>query len=215
MNGNQENGWGLKNILISSSISFVMIVFTLLKLFAANAQFDNTVVAMLVLGVTPWVLPLIKSIRLPGGTEIALWEIIDRESITEQANNFEIFNEEIEIQALKPRYSFWDIASTNPKMAIASLAIEIEDRLRSMGTRVKDAMVEAELKDVLLVLWKSKKLRYEEISFIEEVMVVFASAMDSKSAKFEYCSVNWALQIGARILNCLDKRAAGEDCRVN
>lgn len=215
MNGSRENGWGLRNYIISGAISLLMIVFALIKLFASNAQFDHQVVILLMLAAGPWLLPLIKSIRLPGGMKIELWEISDREAITEQANNFDIFSEGAEIQALRPKYSFWDIAATNPKMAIASLAIEIEDRLRTMDASARDNLGDLELKEILLALWKGKRLRYEEISFIEDVMAVFASAMDSKSAKFEYCSVNWALQIGSRILHCLDRRMTGQDCRVS
>jgi len=87
---------------------------------------DAVSLGLLLLALLPWLSPLIKSAKLPGGFEIEFQDVKDAaQKVTA--------NEPAPTVAPPASPTYLDIADQDPSLALVALRIEIEKRLRELA----------------------------------------------------------------------------------
>ena len=131
------------NIPRWAQISFTSLIFVLicLHLIFPKWAIDSITVTLLVLIVVAWVLPWVKSLKIPGGTEIEMREMVqyaeeslanaDLPRISGPSSNLTTsVDGQSESNPLLQQFFEQD-----PNLALAGLRIEIEKRLMTLGKR--------------------------------------------------------------------------------
>lgn len=99
---------------------------------------DTTTIALLMISFFPWLLPYIKSIKFPGG-EITFREEVRRlERLSVESAIAEIQFDETSLkpkQIVQPTRA--SLLEADPNLALASLRIEIEGKLRAIAEKKK------------------------------------------------------------------------------
>lgn len=133
----------LKMKIIKSLISLISISLLVVHLFFYKITFDPVAITLFVFAVLPWIISIIKSIELPGGITIELKDIM-------QITNKLVSHEHIGKGGLRikkdtsAQISFVsgnsfqvlkDISISNPSLSLAGVRIEIEKRVRMIGSK--------------------------------------------------------------------------------
>ncbi|MFM2327891.1 MAG: hypothetical protein RIR31_2093, partial [Bacteroidota bacterium] len=101
-----------------------------------KVSIDIITVVLIALAIIPWLETLFKSVELPGGVKLEFQEL---EKIEKDAKKVGLIStEEITKKTVdeneKPKYYFVEIAERNQELALVSLRIEVEKRLREIAT---------------------------------------------------------------------------------
>lgn len=102
-----------------------------------NVSIDIITVVLIALAIIPWLETLFKSVELPGGVKLEFQEL---EKIEKEAKKIGLISTEEETETVEddkdnPKYYFVEIAEINQELALVSLRIEIEKRLREIATK--------------------------------------------------------------------------------
>ncbi len=114
---------------LKATITIAAALAILLHLAIPTLAIDAITLTLLVIGVLPWLAPLIKAAELPGGFKIEF------QDVKAAAERVAAGAPETEGMAPAPEPSYIAIAEQDPNLALAGLRIEIEKRLRSLAER--------------------------------------------------------------------------------
>src|SRR5436190_5538882 len=89
-----------------------------------DLKIDSVTLLLLMVAAIPWLLPLFKSVELPGGLKL---EFQDLQASEKRAAEAGLLDEPP--QTPDHAYSFQVVADEDPNLALAGLRIEIERRL--------------------------------------------------------------------------------------
>ncbi|MEB3104086.1 hypothetical protein [Ferviditalea candida] len=193
----------LRNItLIKTLTTLLAVVLVLIHIFFPDLKVDSITLGLLVVAVLPWLAPLFKSVELPGGMK---FELQDFKEIEEKADKAGMFDKDIQ-PTNQIEYTFQLVAKEDPKLALAGLRIELEDKLRKLAYENDLDTKYKGLGNLLKILSSHDLITFEERSVLADMVRMLNAAVHCEVDRFEYSNVSWALELGIKILNSLNKR---------
>ncbi len=201
------------SVLIGVAFSLMCAALLFLHLWLPNIKIDAISIALLVLMASPWILPLLKSLELPGGVKI---ELKDAKAATEKISNLPIeLSASVKTSAsltgtitraerpkLQNESFLSEIASRDPNLALVGFRIELEKRLRGMAKRLD---IDSERRSLGFLI---RELRQHEIlsgnvsAGVSELVALGNQAAHGVPVTRE--AAEWVLDIGPSILQELD-----------
>jgi hypothetical protein len=171
------------------------------------AAIDGVTAALLLVAVVPWLQPLFKSLELPGGVKV---EFQDLQKVAERADAAGLLATPPSSDE-RPGYSFLQVASLDPNLALAGLRIELERRLGLLAGSRGDTDIPRGIGGLLRFLNLRELIGGAERAVLGDLVVLLNSAVHG--AKVDREAAQWALDIGPRILQALDERASSREVR--
>jgi hypothetical protein len=160
---------------------------------------DAIIVALIAAAITPWLAPLFKKIKFPGGFEI---EFADLKEAKDNAENAGLLAAPSQLNANTKQYTFELIATEDPNLALAGLRIEIEKRLLELAKIKAVRIPKGGMGQLLLALRKENILNSEQISVLADMVGLLNRAVHG--ADVAESAALWALDIGPRLLQSLE-----------
>jgi len=181
-------------------ITVVAVALAVGHLIWPDLRIDGITLILLLVAAVPWLLPLFKSVELPGGVKLEFQELQATEQRAAQAGLLD------EPAAPQPNheYSFQVVADEDPNLALAGLRIEIERRLGRLAEGAGLGSTKMSVGRLLRLLSDQEILTGEQRSVLEEMVGLLNSA--AHGAVADARSAEWALHVGPRLLATLDKR---------
>jgi hypothetical protein len=180
-------------------VSVAAIVVAVLHLAAPHLSIDGITLVLLLVAAVPWLLPLFKSVELPGGVKLEFQEL---QATERRAANAGLLDEQ-PVPQPGHEYSFQIVADEDANLALAGLRIEIERRLGKLaeGANLGSSLGIGRL---LRLLGERGILTREQQSVLSDMVGLLNSAAHGAVADKQ--SAMWALSVGPRLLATLDKR---------
>lgn len=172
-----------------------------------TAPIDGVTAILLLVAAIPWLQPLFKSLELPGGVKV---EFQDLEKVAQRADAAGLLAKAAPPQP-QAAYSFLQVASSDPNLALAGLRIELERRLEQLARSRGDAQIPRGIGPLLMFLNSRELIGGAERGVLSDLVALLNSAVHG--AKVDTEAAQWALDIGPRILQALDERAASTEVR--
>lgn len=161
---------------------------------------DAITVALIVVAVVPWLGSVFRTIELPGGLKV---EYPDLKATQENAARAGLLSPKI-ARGGGPDYAFQLISGEDPNLALAGLRIEIEKRLNRIA-EANGIQSRGGVGRLLTLLDSMDLLSSDEATVLRDMIGLLNSAVHG--AEVDPRAVDWALEIGPRLLGFLDERA--------
>lgn len=196
---------------IKSLITGFFVITAILHVMFPKLAIDSIAVVLLFVAALPWLLPLIKSFEAPGGWKIELRDIKKIELRAEGAGLLpqQPLNPEGALfQSAAPSsetYMFQELAEKDPNLALASLRIEIEKRLRKIAEQNQILTDRISVGGLLGVLNTRNLISQEARSVLSDMIHLLNGAVHG--AEVDKNAAQWAIGFGPRLLASLDERA--------
>lgn len=164
---------------------------------------DAITIALIILAFLPWLPSLIKEITLPGGTKITFRDLKEpSENIIEEGKSEDIepkFDEDDLKRQKQLEYSIME----NPSLALVSVRIEIEKRIRELAQiHLKPERI-ISLKRTVSELVKKQILSPSITGSLLELIHFGNKAVHGEEVSDDV--VDWALEYAPKILSILDQ----------
>ena len=172
-----------------------------LHLLWPGISLDAVTLTLLAAAVVPWLLPLFKSLELPGGWKLEFQEL---QATEQRADKAGLLNEEPADSGHDQEYSFQVVANQDANLALVGLRIEIEKRLNSLADGAEIKRKRMGISGLLRSLGDREILSREERSVLWDMIELLNSAAHGASADQQHAG--WVLDVGPRLLATLDKR---------
>jgi hypothetical protein len=174
-------------------------------LFFPTAKIDMITVALLAMAIIPWLEPLFKSIGLPGGIQ---FEFQDLKKIETDAKNAGLITTDDRtnnesLKSLQPA-TFIEIAEKNKDLALLSLRIEIEKRVREIAAVNKIDTGQYSAARLIDMLGQKNILTENESSVLKNMLSVLNKA--AQAAEYDERVANWVIENGPSIISNLEKK---------
>jgi hypothetical protein len=164
------------------------------------ATIDGVTATLLLVAVLPWLQPLFKSLELPGGVKVEFQEL---QSVAERADAAGL------LATPGASYSFLQVATSDPNLALAGLRIELERRLEQLAHSRGGEDAPRGIGNLLRYLNLKQLIGGAERAVLSDLVALLNSAVHG--ARVDAEAAQWALEIGPRILQALDERAASTE----
>ncbi|MEW6048007.1 MAG: hypothetical protein AB1609_16285 [Bacillota bacterium] len=158
---------------------------------------DLVTVTLLVLALVPWLAPMIRSIELPGGVKVQFNEL---ESMREKAGKAGLL--QTRVDPLR-EYSFQLVADEDPRLALAGLRIELEQRLSDIAERKNLRPRHGGVGILVRTLHQAGVLSHEQTSALNDMIGLLNRAVHG--AQVDPRAAEWALDIGPKLLATLEQ----------
>jgi hypothetical protein len=172
-----------------------------------GATIDGVTATLLLVAVLPWLQSLFKSLELPGGVKVEFQELNE---VAKRADAAGLLAAPGTPQQA-PEYSFIQVATTDPNLALAGLRIELERRLEQLARLRGRGEAPMGIGRLLAYLNLNQLIGGAERSVLSDLVTLLNSAVHG--AKVDPQATEWALDIGPRILKALEERATTVDFR--
>ncbi len=172
-----------------------------LHLLWPGIRLDAVTLTLLCTAAVPWLVPLFKSLELPGGWKIEFQEL---QATEQRADKAGLLEEEAAGSGPDQEYSFQVVANRDANLALAGLRIEIEKRLISLADGAEIKRRRMGISSLLRSLSDREILSHEERSVLWDMIGLLNSAAHGASADQQHAQ--WVLDVGPRLLATLDKR---------
>ncbi|MDE2826824.1 MAG: hypothetical protein OXL40_05870 [Bacteroidota bacterium] len=159
-------------------------------------------------GSIPWLLPLFKSIELPGGLRL---EIRDLQAAGRYAAETGQLAEAPSPTVIQ-EYSLPIVADVDPNLTLAGLRIEIERRLARLAESAGIGSTKAGIHRLLRSLENRGILTPQQRRVLADMVGRLNSAVHGVSVDPQ--SAEWVLEDGSKILATLDKRIENQSMKV-
>ncbi len=186
----------MQNKEISWLISAIATVTIILHIAFPDLKIDSITVALLLIGIAPWISPIFKSLEVPG----LKLEFQDFERIENQA-------EKIGMLATPPtnkeKLELIEMADEDSTLALAGLRIQIERKLRAIANKHGIVTPAMGANQLLNKLSKDVVLDPSVISLLKDLINNLNKAIHGVEVSKDIA--NWAIEVGPKILAALDK----------
>jgi len=191
---------------------YLKIIITIIGVSLATAhlifpdiKIDLITVFLVAIAIIPWVESLFKSVELPGGLKL---EFQDLERIELEAKESGLINKESEdIQNLELEdkdYVFVELAQNNPSLALVSLRIEIEKRLRQIAEKYSVENRQYSMSRQLQTLTEKGIITPQENSTLRDMLHTLNQA--AHGIEFDQRTADWIIENGPLIVNSLESK---------
>jgi hypothetical protein len=189
----------LTHILITAAAFGVVLV----HLLWPKLNLDAVSVTFLVIAVLPWLGTVFKKLELPGGLKIEYADLRKAEKAAEEAGLLTASS----ATEVAPEPAALAMAREDPNLALVSVRIEIERRLRDIALA---SGIEAErmgIGQLLRALEQRQAIGAGEASALRDMVGTLNDA--AHGAQVDREAANWALERGPLLLAALDRIAEG------
>ena len=162
---------------------------------------DAVTVTLVLAAIVPWLAPLFKKLKLPGGWEFEFQEL---QQTKERAEKAGLLSAAPPALAAPPRYSFQLVADEDPNLALAGLRIEIERRLVQLAEANGIDRSRRSAGALLRLLAERQVLTYEQQSVLSDMLGMLNQAVHGATVPRD--AADWAMQVGPPLLRTLDER---------
>jgi len=185
-----------KRTIIKVSITAVALAIGALHFGRPELGIDGVIIIILVCAISPWLLPVLRSVELPGGLK---FEFQDLQRAEKGVRDAGLISTSEEVRA---DYPFLEVVNTDPGLALAGLRIEIEKRLRFMAESngMKDGR--NSLSAILRYLYDSHLVTESERSVISDLTAALNRA--AHGVVVDAKTTDWIIEVAPRILAGLD-----------
>jgi hypothetical protein len=162
---------------------------------------DAVTATLILAAIVPWLAPVFKKLKLPGGLELEFQELQHTKERAEKAGLLSAGP-----PVIPSKYSFQLVADEDPNLALAGLRIEIERRLVQIAeaNEIDRSRLGLGVGALLHVLAERGILTYEQRSVLSDMLKTLNQAVHGVTAPRS--AADWALQIGPLLLRTLDER---------
>jgi len=167
-----------------------------------SIKVDSITLGLLVVAVLPWLAPIFKTVELPGGMK---FELQDFKEIEEKANKAGMIEKDVR-DIKTSEYTYQLVAKDDPKLALAGLRIELEEKLRKIAYKNNLDMNHKGLGQILRVLSAHSLITSDESAVLSDMVGLLNAAVHSEEEKYDFRNVSWVLDVGTQVLNSLNKR---------
>lgn len=178
------------SVLVSLLCGFLIIIHAVYPQFAI----DTTTIALIIILIFPWLLPYIhayiKTIKLPGGTELTFREEVQQLERLSKRSRISRFPVE-EMPPTRPppvEPTRWALFRVDPNLALASLRIEIERKLREIARQRQLRVERLPLRRVLNTLHSKKVIATSEFKILNLIIDVCNRAVHAEKVDMETTS---------------------------
>jgi hypothetical protein len=188
----------MKNIFLYIAISIVALTLMILHILFPAIQIDAIALMLFALAISPWLIGIFRSLELPGGIKIEFKE--EFKKIEDRAEQAGLLRSQK--KGKKVEFTFQYLTDDDPRLALAGLRIEIEQRLRRLAIENRIPVQGRGVKTLLGELSKKGLLDAEEISVIDDLVALLNGAIHAEDIDAGYA--RWAFEMGPRLLGSLD-----------
>jgi len=193
----------VKNItFIKISTTLIALILTIVHMYYPSIKVDSITLGLLVVAVLPWLAPIFKTVELPGGMK---FELQDFKEIEEKANKAGMIEKDVR-DIKTSEYTYQLVAKDDPKLALAGLRIELEEKLRKIAYKNNLDMNHKGLGQILRVLSAHSLITSDESAVLSDMVGLLNAAVHSEEEKYDFRNVSWVLDVGTQVLNSLNKR---------
>jgi len=186
-------------------ISIVAIILVLGHIILPELNIDLITVFLVALAIIPWLDTLFKSVELPGGLK---FEFQDLERISLEAKEAGLIDNE----KIKPKeeqedfenYPFLELAQSNQSLALVSLRIEIEKRLRQIAERYSVDSQRFSMNRIIRSLSTKGILTSQEENTLRDMINTLNQA--AHGVEFDQRTAEWIIDNGPQIIYSLDSK---------
>jgi len=177
--------------------SFVCGVLIIIHAVYPQFSIDTTTIALIIIMIFPWLLPYIRAIKLPGGTEVTFKEEVRRlEQLSEKSQISKISAELQPPPSTEP--TRWTLFKVDPNLALASLRIDIEKVLRKIASQRNIQVERVPLRKILYALHYKKIIGSSEFKTLNLIIDICNKAVHAE--KVDASTASRILDIGESIL---------------
>lgn len=200
----------MANKLLKQLISLIALIIAVIHNIFPQITLDGITLGLIALATLPWVVPIIKSLELPGGFKIELQEF---EKAAQRADSVGLLSKESATAKEKTTYSFQTIAESDPNLALAGLRIEIEKRLKRLAELNGIGEQPKGVRMLLNALAERKILSFEERAVLSDMIGLLNSAVHG--AQVDQKIADWAMDIGPQLIGTFDSRISASNQQQN
>lgn len=182
-------------------ISIAAVLISTAHLIWPDVKIDSITLGLIIIAILPWLAPIFKSVELPGGMK---FELQDFQKIEEKAEKAGLLAHESEVK--NNEYSFQTIAKEDPLLALAGLRIELEKRLRNYAEMNQLDVNRKGFGQIIKVLSEHELINFDERGILNDLAGTLNHVVHSDIDSLDYRTVQWALDVGPRIIKTLEKR---------
>lgn len=186
-------------------ISICAILVAIVHLIFPKLSIDIITVVLIAVAIVPWLETLFKSVELPGGVKFEFQEL---EKIEKKAKKIGLISTEgsakIEGEKSKPKYYFVEIAEKNQELALVSLRIEIEKRLREIGTKYNLDTQKYSVTRLIDALANKSILTSQETDLLKDMISTLNHA--AHGVEYDQRKTQWVIVNGSAIVDGLQNR---------
>lgn len=191
---------------IKLTITSVAVLVAVTHIVFPKLNIDLIIVFLIALAIIPWLEPLFKSVELPGGLKLEFQELEKIKTEAEKVGLIPTEQKEPQNEAEdeKPKYYFVEIAEKNQELALVSLRIEIEKRLREIATKYSIDTKKYSINRLIDALASKNILTIQETSVLKDMISTLNHA--AHGAEFDVRTANWVIENGPSIIDSLENR---------
>lgn len=183
------------------AISVLAALLIVVHLMWPSLSIDSITIALLLIGVALWLIGVIQSAKLPGGWEITFRDLKAASDKIEAEKSVLPTNEKLQQRAAVHKIEDVRIVDTDANLALVSVRIEIEKRLRTLA-RLFEVNDSLPLTHLFRELRKKEVLSHPAFNSLEEI--VSAGNRAAHGASVEPDVLKWATNNGWKFIGGLD-----------
>lgn len=191
--------------LVSIGISLLCIFLIVIHAIFPEFSIDNTTIALIVILIFPWLLPYVKTAKLPGGVELTMREIQLLEEVTARSAIGTIPVAMRPPTRRRAPSKHLMLFGTDPNLALASLRLDIERKIRVIAKKRQFDVRRLPLWQVLNVLRDREIIGSSEFESLKMIIKVCNKAVHAE--KVDPDLALRVLNIGQLALTYLDSKA--------
>jgi hypothetical protein len=184
---------------IQSTITLGALLLALAHLIWPSLTIDGITLSLIVIAIIPWLAPLLKSLKLPGGVEVEFKDLEETKVRLEETGLLPPAQ-----KAPPSTYSFLVVAREDPRLALTGLRIEIEKRLIVLAEKTGGQPRVKGVGGYLFHLRDKGVLTPEQHGVLADMVGILNSAVHGAEVRKDIAA--WALDVGPNLLAELDRR---------
>jgi hypothetical protein len=166
---------------------------------------DLNTLVLLIIAMIPWLIPILKSLELPGGFKIEFRDLQKAGTKAEQAG---LVSKKGKI-ATEAKFHLEEVVDYDPNLALAGLRIEIEKKLQKLAEVNYIGFKQKGIFKLMKALTKKEVLTSDEASALSDLVGLLNKAVHG--AEVEKQAANWAFDVGRRIVVGLEEKLKNQN----
>lgn len=184
-------------------MSLTFFILLIMKIFYQKTIIDNITIILAILMFAPWIIQYIKTLEVSGLGKV---EFFDKEKKKEIEQKVGAVTSSSTNSKDPTTYNFYNLRYEDPKLALAALRIEIEDKLRSIAAKEGIETKNAGLNQITDLLNSNQLLTHTEIEIIKDLTTVLNKAVNSQLKNYKNESFQWIIDVGIKLIDSLDEK---------
>lgn len=181
----------------AAAISSVALLGAVAHLVWPHLAIDAITLTLVGVAVIPWLAPLFKAVELPGGVKVEFAELEKAERKAVSSGLIESDAPRVALKAAEP-----ELVTSDPNLALASLRIEIERRLRRIAQRNGIPERRIGVSGLVRELSRHELLNSQQLATLNDLLPSLNAAVHG--AQVDPRATEWAATVGPQILAALD-----------